>query len=91
MSPLEQRMRQRSGVELRLMAANEGLLVDLRTGECFRTNAVGAEVWQLLAEPRTLEELRETIAARHERPVGQVGADLDLMIDQLTRAGLLAT
>jgi hypothetical protein len=82
-------MRQRGGVELRLMAANEGLLVDLRTGECFRTNSVGAEVWQLLAEPRTLEELRDTIAARHDRPVNQVAVDLDLMIDQLTRAGLL--
>lgn len=55
------------------------------------TRVVGsaAQVWQALAEPKTLDELAATIAAATGAAPEQVRADLAALIEQLLPLGLV--
>jgi hypothetical protein len=49
----------------------------------------GPEVWDLLAEPRSLRELTEILAARHGAPADVVAADLPPVLRRLTDGGMV--
>jgi len=63
-----------------------GVLVNLGSGACFRLNRVAADLWNLLAQGKTIEEAARKLAARYSFPLPTVEADaLDLIRDLLAR------
>jgi hypothetical protein len=44
----------------------EVVILNLREGTYYGLNAVAAHVWQLLEQPRSLRELRDTILAHYD-------------------------
>ncbi|HPW17645.1 MAG TPA: PqqD family protein [Candidatus Aminicenantes bacterium] len=52
-------------------------------------NAAGRQVWELLAEDRTAEELAAALARRFEADPARVLADVRSFLDDLGRKGLL--
>jgi len=49
----------------------------------------GPEIWELLAEPRTLDALVTLLAAAHGADPDQVRADVEPVLDQLLESGAL--
>jgi hypothetical protein len=70
------------------MGAEQAIL-QLDSGKYFGLNPVGARVWQLLAQPRTVSEVLATLLAEYEVPAERCRADLLALLHKLHAAGLL--
>jgi len=70
------------------MGAEQAIL-QLDSGKYFGLNPVGARVWQLLAQPRTVSEVLATLLAEYEVPADRCRADLLALLHKLHAAGLL--
>lgn len=68
----------------------ESVVLSLTSGTYFGLNEVGARVWQLLAQPRTIDAICGVIAAEYEVELAQCLADVLALIEQLSSAGLVA-
>jgi hypothetical protein len=82
------RLRQRSGVEARPFPKG-ALLVDMGTGRCFRLNKVGAEIWTMLALPRSLDDICKDVAERYQQPIDTVHNEIRELVDALAREQLV--
>lgn len=71
------------------MGAEQAIL-QLDSGKYFGLNPVGARVWQLLAQPRTVSEVLATLLAEYEVPADRCRADLLALLHKLHAAGLIA-
>lgn len=69
--------------------AGEAVILDLATGIYYGLNAVGARVWELLQQPRTLEEVRSVLESEYEVDPARCGRDLEELIDDLVRRRLI--
>lgn len=49
----------------------------------------GAQLWEVVAEPRTLTETADILAERHGADPAVVAADVAPVLDELTRCGVL--
>ena len=67
----------------------ESVLIDPTTGTVFVLNGVGSRVWSLLEEPRTQDELTDTIAAEHELPADAIAPDIDAFVASLDERRLI--
>ena len=52
-------------------------------------DGVGARVWELLGEPRTLAELRDAVTAEYEVDAATVEADLQELLEDLATRRLV--
>jgi hypothetical protein len=68
---------------------HETVILHLESGVYFGLDKVGTRVWNLLAEPRTVSELRDAIVARFEVEPGPCEADLLRLLAQLLEKGLV--
>jgi hypothetical protein len=60
----------------------EAVILNLADGVYYGLDGVGARVWELLREPRTLAELRDAVAAEFDVDAGTAERDLlDLLAD----------
>ena len=67
----------------------ELIMLDLSRGEYFGLNAVGAQVWELIAEPRPVNEVRdELVAAYPEVAPARIEADLLALLEELAEVSL---
>jgi len=46
--------------------ANEAVLLSMSDGEYYGLNEVGASIWQLIQQPRTVIEVRDALLAEYE-------------------------
>lgn len=84
------RWRRRNGLALTQVDA-DGFVVDPETEAVFHLNPLGRALWQELAEPRTLGELTEAIAAAFpETPADAIADDVRHFLDKLEKAELVA-
>lgn len=67
----------------------EAVLLNLQSERYFGLDAVGTRVWELLAEPASLDAVRETLLAEFEVEPTQVRADLLELVGELAGAGLV--
>ncbi len=67
----------------------EQAILQLDTGKYFSLNPVGARVWQLLAQPRSIGEVLATLLTEYEVPAERCRADLLALIGKLQVAGLV--
>jgi hypothetical protein len=69
---------------------DETVMLDLAKGAYFGLDPVGARMWQLLAEGRTLAEVCDVILAEYETSRDTVERDLLALVDDLLKQGLVA-
>lgn len=69
----------------------ETVILDLRTGVYFGLDEVGAQIWQLMADGKTLQAICDELLARYDTTRGQAEADVLRLSDELHRSGLIST
>jgi hypothetical protein len=80
----------RIGVQARSTPTG-AVLVDMETGQCFRLNQVGAEVWAMLEAPRRINEVCAAVAERYALPIEESTRDIARLFQELIGGGLVDT
>lgn len=71
-------------------AFGEGLaLLDLRSGQYFSLNAVGAFIWSQLAKPTTVGALLRAMLAHYDATETRCAADLEEWLGKMARSKLI--
>jgi len=68
---------------------NEGVLLNLETGEYFGLDAVGMDMWNVLSNSETVEDARTTLLAQYEVDEDVLIRDLDDLIAKLAERKLV--
>jgi len=69
--------------------AGETVILDLKSGVYYGLNSVGASIWNLIQEPKTINEVREALLAKYEVEPEQCDRDLLALLEQLEAEGLI--
>jgi hypothetical protein len=67
---------------------DEVMILNLEDGVYYGLDAVGARIWELLQEPRTLLEVRDTLTSEFDVDEARCERDLLDLVRQLVDAGL---
>jgi hypothetical protein len=59
------------------LLTSEAVLLSLQTGEYFGLNDVGASIWSLIGQPRTIADIRDALLAEYD------GVDEDVCTTEL--------
>lgn len=68
---------------------DETVLLDLASGNYYGLDAVGARMWQLLGEGRTLPEICDALLVEYEVTREALERDLERLVTELGEKGLL--
>ena len=68
---------------------DETVMLDLANGTYFGLDPVGARIWQLLREGRTLEEVCEAMAGEYEVTRDDIERDVMSLVEELANRGLI--
>ncbi|MGH9668630.1 MAG: PqqD family protein [Terriglobales bacterium] len=71
------------------VVGEEAVILHLKDGTYYGLNAVGATVWNLIQQPRTVAELRDSVLRQYEVERSQCEQDLTRLLQELTEAGLI--
>jgi len=77
-----------------LMEAELGeelVALDPQAGNCFGFNEVAAWVWRRLAEPASLDQLRDELLKEYDVSEEQCSSELQALLDSLVAKRLVAT
>lgn len=66
----------------------EVVILGLKDGMYFELNEVGARIWQLIQEPRTVRSVITALLEEYDVPREQCEADVLSMAGQMIRRGL---
>lgn len=69
--------------------AGEAVILDLKSGVYYGLNEVGASIWNLIQEPKTVNEIRDAILEEYEVEPEQCDRDLKAILQQLADEGLI--
>jgi coenzyme PQQ synthesis protein D (PqqD) len=67
----------------------EAIILNLGTGMYFGLNAVGSQIWRLISEGYSSEQIIATLLEEYEIDEARVQKDLDILLEQLRDAGLI--
>lgn len=67
----------------------ESAILNVRSTVYYGLNPVGARVWNLLQQPKTVRELRDTIAGEYEVELENCERDLFELLEKLRAEGLI--
>lgn len=67
----------------------EVAILDLKSGIYYGLDAVGAQIWSLLQEPRTVEEIRDVLVREYEVDDERCERDLVALLQSLADEGLI--
>jgi hypothetical protein len=67
----------------------EAAILHMGRGVYYGLDPVGARIWNLLQQPRTVKELRETIVAEYEVEPVRCESDILALLDKLRTEGLI--
>lgn len=68
---------------------DEAAILQMGSGVYFGLDPVGARLWSLLAEPRTVEDLRQTLIAEYEVEPAKCEEDLLALLENMHSKGLI--
>jgi PqqD family protein of HPr-rel-A system len=68
----------------------ETIVVDPRSREVHLLNETAARIWELLASPRSLEDLTAALAGEYDAPADEVRGAVEETLATLRDKGLLA-
>jgi Coenzyme PQQ synthesis protein D (PqqD) len=69
--------------------AGEAVILHLKSGEYFGLNEVGARIWDLIQEPKTVGAVFETILQEYDVNPDQLEGDLLALLDQMAAKELI--
>lgn len=69
--------------------AGESVILNLKSGVYYGLDPVGATVWGLIQEPKSLSEVRDAILAEYDVTAAQCENDLIALLGQLESEGLI--
>jgi len=69
--------------------AGETVILDLESECYFGLDAVGTRIWQLIGEHGNLRRILSTLLAEYEVEEAQLRSDLEALIDDAARRGLI--
>jgi hypothetical protein len=67
----------------------EAAILNLKTGVYYVLDPVGAAVWKLIEQPRTLASIREAILGEYEVDAVRCERDLFVLLEKLAGEGLI--
>jgi len=68
---------------------DEVVILDLKASMYYGLNAVGARIWSLIQEPRTIEEIRDALVSEYEVEPERCESDLIALLQSLADAELI--
>jgi hypothetical protein len=69
---------------------DELVALEPNAGECFGFNSVATSVWRALENPKSFEQLRDTLLDEYEIGEQQCSQELKELLDDLAQKGLVA-
>lgn len=69
--------------------AGEAVILALRSGKYYGLNEVGASVWKLIQEPKTVNQVREALLEEYEVEPEICDRDLFDLLQELQSVGLI--
>ncbi|HEY9621775.1 MAG TPA: PqqD family protein [Crinalium sp.] len=69
--------------------AEEIVILNLKSGTYYGLNPVGARVWTLIQEPKTVDEIRSSILEEYEIDVDTCDRDIKALLEELATSGLI--
>ena len=67
----------------------ESVILNLKSGEYYGLNSVGARIWELIQEPKAVNEAQNLILAEYEVELEQCQNDLVALLQELAEAKLI--
>lgn len=68
---------------------SETVILDLKSGQYYGLNNVGSSVWQLIQQPRNVQEIRTHLMVEYEVNIQECHSDLQLLLKNLVSFGLV--
>ena len=68
---------------------DEQVILDLASGTYYGLDPVGARIWQLLVDGKTLQQARDIMLAEYEVSMEDIDRDLDLLVSSLCEKRLI--
>ena len=69
--------------------AGEAVILDLKSGVYYGLNDVGTQIWNLIQEPKTVNEIRDAILSEYSVEPEQCDRDLKALRPHLESEGLI--
>ncbi len=69
--------------------AGEAAILELKTGTYFGLDQVGATVWNLIAQPRRVVDIRDAILAQYDVETERCSGELIELLGALQERGLI--
>lgn len=69
--------------------ASEAVILDMSSGTYYGLNAVGASIWQLIQEPKTVTQVLEALLEEYEVDADTCEGDLLELLNDLQNKGLI--
>jgi len=69
--------------------AGEAAILNLKDGVYYGLDPVGARIWNLIQQPRTFGEIRDTLLAEYEVDTSRLELDMRTLLDQLAEHQLI--
>ena len=67
----------------------ESVILNLKSGEYYGLNSVGARIWELIQEPKAVNEVQNLILAEYEVELEQCQNDRVALLQELAEAKLI--
>ncbi|QSJ19250.1 lasso peptide biosynthesis PqqD family chaperone [Nostoc sp. UHCC 0702] len=67
----------------------EAVILNLKSGVYYGLNAVGASIWNLIQQPKTISEIQDALLAQYEVEPEQCDRDLFAMLQEMEAEGLI--
>lgn len=81
----------RGGGQTSSQVAGEAVILHLGSGTYFGLDEVGARIWELIAEPRPVAEVRDRLTEEYEIDAERCTADLLRLLGELAEHDLIET
>jgi hypothetical protein len=69
---------------------DELVALDPRAGTCFGFNSVATSVWRLLEQPKTFEQLRQSLLDEYEVDPAECSQELQRLLGDMSSRGIVA-
>jgi hypothetical protein len=71
------------------LGGDEVAILDLKGGTYFSLDTVGARIWSLIQEPRTVGEIRDILVSEYEVEPDRCERDMIVLLQRLADKGLI--
>ena len=69
--------------------AGEAAILDLKSGQYYGLNPIGARIWSLIEKPRSIAELLNTLITEYDVEASQCEKDVFALVKQMAARGLV--